>query len=167
VSLGYLHVCFCVFLLKLSPIIEHPDLENGTGNRKFSSVRFSLGLFGTWQRGTYFRKLSNSSAFLSLVCFCLEPLRFGLDMISKHLSLDWKLCADCWLQTSWNCLAGSPSFASAVHKICNQIPWSVSCSNFSWFSRAIKPWHVYKSPGTQMRVMWGFQSVKQNLTKFI
>jgi hypothetical protein len=29
-------------------------LKNGTGNRTFSSVVFSLGLFGTRQRATYF-----------------------------------------------------------------------------------------------------------------
>jgi hypothetical protein len=36
----------------MSPIIKHDNLEKCTGNPMFSSVIFSLGLFGIRQRAT-------------------------------------------------------------------------------------------------------------------
>jgi len=50
-SLVYLQVCVCFFLLKLFPVIKaSQSLKNGTGNGLFSLVLFSPGLFGIGQR---------------------------------------------------------------------------------------------------------------------
>ena len=89
-------------------------MKNGTGNRMFSSVLFSLGLFGTRQRATYFSKLyTNSnweSAFLITVQISpvwakcqniLNPSRFDMHTLSLRRAGNFVLTKDEPKPSSW------------------------------------------------------------------